>query len=84
MGVSEDGMEGWGYKHILSGTERGIRELIGPLEVIYNFDAWQFDDYSKYEANKFDVEARKRIYNERFPIDCKKAYDMGAKIFTLE
>jgi hypothetical protein len=45
-------------------------------------ETWQFDDYSKYAADMFDVEARKRRHQEVFPQDCRAAYEMGKRLAT--
>jgi len=52
----------------------------GESEIVLSCDTYQFSDYSKYEASKFD-EARKAEVKERqFPLDCRKAYELGARL----
>ncbi len=77
MGISESMMKSWALKETLQSIENLISHMIGPLEVLYSFDAYQFDDYAKYEADRFDEPARKKIHDVQFPLDCRKAYDLG-------
>jgi hypothetical protein len=39
----------------------------------------QFEDFSKVESSMFDVPQRIKRREEIFPLDCAKAYEMGAK-----
>lgn len=77
MGISESMMKSWALKETLQSIENLISHMIGPLEALYSFDAYQFDDYAKYEADRFDEPARKKTHDKQFPLDCQKAYDLG-------
>ena len=57
---------------------------IGPAEYVEASETWQFDDYSKYAADMFDVEARLKRHLEVFPEDCKKAYEMGRRLASAQ
>jgi multimeric flavodoxin WrbA len=54
-----------------------MSRLVGPTEIIEANDTLQFDDYAKYDASGFDVEAKKRGREERFPKDLERAYETG-------
>jgi hypothetical protein len=41
--------------------------IIGETEYVAAAETWQFEDYSKYAADMFDVNARKRRHEEVFP-----------------
>ncbi len=82
MGASETMMNDWGYMDSLGKIESMIINIVGSLETLYSVSAYQFDDYSKYEADRFDAPARKMIHDEQFPIDCQKAFDMGVRFAT--
>ncbi len=56
-----------------------MNAFIGPTELIEANDTLQFDDYSKYDASMFDVEAKHKRHNEVFPLDLKRAYEMGRR-----
>lgn len=71
------------YSDFYDGMVRSSNRLIGDTEYVDASETWQFDDYSKYAADMFDVEARKKRHEEVFPQDCRKAYEMGKRLATL-
>ncbi|MCX5799113.1 MAG: flavodoxin family protein, partial [Proteobacteria bacterium] len=46
---------------------------------LLSFDTYQFKDYSKVVAGRFDPEKKAKRRKEIFPKDCEKAFDMGAR-----
>jgi multimeric flavodoxin WrbA len=54
--------------------------LGGTTEYLASFDTFQFDDYSKYAAGMFDAELKKQTRQKQWPIDCQKAYAIGARL----
>jgi len=54
--------------------------IFGSCETLIVTDTYQFDDYSKYVTSLFDASEKARRRNEVFPIDCQKAFEMGARI----
>lgn len=54
--------------------------LKGTTEVLTSHETWQFTDYSAMNAAVFDVEARATRRAEQFPVDCRKAFEMGARL----
>ena len=61
-------------------TSKAFALLGGTTEYLASFDTFQFDDYSKYAAGAFNADNKKRIRAEQWPIDCQKAYEIGARI----
>ncbi|WP_306423190.1 flavodoxin family protein [Desulforhabdus sp. TSK] len=57
-----------------------LEMIFGPCESLMSFDTLQFEDYSKYEAGMFDAAAKRKRHEEVFPEDCRKAFDLGAKL----
>lgn len=70
------------YSEFFDGMVRSSTRLIGDTEYVDASETWQFDDYSKYAADMFDVEARKHRREEVFPQDCQNAYEMGRRLVT--
>jgi len=78
----------WGYEETNAPEGRGIypegimenllKRTYGSIEVLYAFDTYQFDDYSKYDV-VFDVEAKEEHRKNQFPIDCENAFLMGVR-----
>jgi len=79
MGLPEDMMKEYGYPQYLSRTENLLQRIFGNSETLYSFDALQFDDYSKYVASRFDPVEKAKRHKEVFPLDCKKAFEMGER-----
>lgn len=78
MNVPADIMEKIGYGALFDRYKSLLERLGGPSEILVSNDTYQFDDYSKYEASVFDEEHKARVRAERFPVDCQKAFEMGA------
>jgi len=62
------------YKHCCQ------RILKGPSELLRSHDTYQFDDYSKYETSMFNEKHKQQVRLEQYPIDCQKAFNMGAML----
>ncbi|MDR0410251.1 MAG: flavodoxin family protein [Spirochaetaceae bacterium] len=56
------------------------RCLRGKVEQLICADTWQFDDYDKYAASRFDVAKKKKARELVFPKDCEKAYLIGKRL----
>lgn len=80
MNVPEDLVQKIGYEVMFQSTARSLQILNGPSEFILSADTYQFDDYSRYEASGFDEKHKSKVREEQFPLDCQKAFDMGARL----
>jgi hypothetical protein len=70
-----------------SGGDRGIAsnemflgKVFGSSESLLSFDTYQFDDYTKIDQERFDPEKKAARRAEQFPLDCKKAFEMGVRL----
>jgi multimeric flavodoxin WrbA len=79
MGVTEEMMKQMGYSQYFNRHEMILTRIYGSSEYMCSFDANQFDDYSKVLATRFDPVKKKKRYEEVFPLDCEKAFEMGAR-----
>ena len=52
----------------------------GKPESLFVCDTYQFSDYSKFHAGRFDAGHKAEIQKTQFPQDCEKAYRLGAEI----
>ncbi len=78
-------MNATGQQKELFGQHFLINEMLmglifGNTESLYSFDTYQFEDYSKVVAERFDPEQKARRRKEVFPKDCEKAFDLGARL----
>jgi len=78
MNVTEERMEGFFGQHIEI-NEMFLKVIFGTTESFFSFDTYQFKDYSKVVADRFDPEKKAKRRREVFPEDCEKAYEMGVR-----
>jgi len=69
-----------GYDVLFENYVRLMGILKGPCELLTSHETWQFSDYSVMNAAMFDVEAKARRRAEQFPVDCQRAFEMGARL----
>ena len=79
MNVTEKQMKAGGFDQHPLHNERVLKLIFGSSESLFSFDTYQFEDYSKVVADRFDVEQKTKRRKEVFPIDCQKAFEMGAR-----
>ena len=77
MNAPEERLRG-SMEQQLQGTQRTLERVFGSCEALYSTDTYQFDDYSKYESSSFNEQEKAKRRREIFPLDCQKAFDMGA------
>lgn len=71
--------EKW-YEEKFKKYENLLERFFGSSESLIAADTLQFHDYSKYVSTMFNAEEKARSRKELFPIDCRKTFDMGAKL----
>jgi hypothetical protein len=69
-----------GFDRNAQGTEMAMERIFGSCESFFVTDTLQFEDYAKFVAPRFDPEAKKKRHKKQFPLDCKKAYELGARL----
>lgn len=50
------------------------------VPVLYAYNTWQFEDYSLYDAEMFDLEDKRRSRETEFPGYCREACAIGEKL----
>lgn len=78
MGSKEEHFEFFGFNKVIEVNEVIATKIFGYSESLCSTNTYQFDDYSKYVADIFDLKEKAKIREEVFPQDCKKAFEMGA------
>ena len=68
--------------HILMDASARQLGMFGPTELLYSFDTYQFNDYSRYDAAQLPEEHKARVRETRFPQDLQKAYELGKRLAT--
>jgi multimeric flavodoxin WrbA len=82
MNITEESLEEYGYKIHFATNEQYLKMLFGSTESLFSFDTYQFKDYSKVVADRFDADKKAKRREEVFPLDCQKAFDKGVKIVS--
>ncbi|MBJ6723723.1 flavodoxin family protein [Geomesophilobacter sediminis] len=71
-----------GYFQQLSGHERTLEEWFGASESLYSFDTYQFDDYNRVVADRFDPGKKAKRREHIFPLDLQNAFDLGSRLIA--
>jgi multimeric flavodoxin WrbA len=79
MGIKEEYFDMFGLMKTIELNENFAKRIFGYSESLYSTDTYQFDDYSKYVADRFDPIEKAKRRKEVFPQDCEKAFEMGAR-----
>lgn len=80
MNVSENEVEDRGYLPGLRNNERFMARTFGTCETLCSFDTYQFDDYAKVVADRFDVAKKAAHRRDVFPRDCEEAFALGVRL----
>ncbi len=80
LGATEEMAEEYGFNHHISTTEMILEWIFGATETLCSYDTYQFEDYSKVVATRFDPEQKAKRRKEVFPIDCENAFKMGVRL----
>jgi multimeric flavodoxin WrbA len=79
MNCPEEQLKERGFHHHIALNEDVLKRLFGASESLLSFDTYQFEDYSKIVSSRFDPEKKAKRRKEVFPLDCEKAFEMGAR-----
>ncbi len=79
MNRNEEQMKEMGWDRHLGLNEMVLRMLFGASESLFSFDTYQFEDYSKVVADAVDPAKKAQTRKEVFPLDCERAFEMGAR-----
>ena len=80
MNVPEEFLQRVNYEALFEQNKNTLQLLNGTSEYIISADTYQFDDYSKYDASMFNEKHKSQVKAEQFPLDCQKAFAMGARL----
>lgn len=80
LGATEEMAKERGFDHHISSNEMILKRIFGDSESMCSYDTYQFEDYSKVFAPRFDPEKKAQKRREVFPLDCEKAFEMGVRL----
>jgi multimeric flavodoxin WrbA len=79
MNVSEQLMKENYGAHIAANASQ-LKMMFGQSESLFCNETLQFEDYNKMVFSYFDPEERQQRRREIFPQDCKRAFELGARL----
>ncbi|MBR2304682.1 MAG: hypothetical protein IJ871_06045 [Ruminococcus sp.] len=67
------------YQGLLKNYQQTLNRFVGPTEVLVSGNTLQLKDYSKtdWQWTMFDPAAKQERYDNVFPQECKKAFEIG-------
>ena len=71
------------YPILLEESVNNYKHIMGYAESLYSYDTTQFADFSKYNCDLFDEEAKAKVRKEQVPKDLEKAFDMGKRLVAM-
>lgn len=80
MNVTDAVMHEWGYQQNFKDIEMFIEKMFTKPQILYANDTYQFNDYAKYKVEIFSEEEKARHRERQFPVDCQKAFQLGASL----
>jgi len=80
LGASEAHMKASGYTQSIALNEMFMKRVFGHAESMTSNDTYQFQDYAKVDQTRFDPEQKAAWRREQFPLDCQKAFELGARL----
>ena len=83
-GATDEMLNVMGVVQSVKTTENVMTRIFGSCESFFVTDTYQFNDYTKYVSTAFNHEEKKKHRDEQFPLDCKKAYELGARLVREE
>ncbi len=79
MNVSEQMMKENYGAHITANASL-LKMMFGQSESLFCNETLQFEDYDKVVFSYFDPEERRQRHREVFPKDCRRAFELGARL----
>jgi DNA polymerase III epsilon subunit family exonuclease len=80
MNVSEEVAKQNDYQVHIGLNEAVLGRTFGASTTLCSYETLQFEDYEKVVFNYFDPKERMKRRNTVFPDDCRKAFDVGARL----
>ena len=70
------------YINLVNNYKQTLSRFVGPTETLISGNTLQLKDYGKtdWEWTLFDPAAKLERHEKVFPLECKKAYEMGAAL----
>lgn len=68
-----------GYDILMDVSARSLG-MLGPTEILYSMDTYQFNNYSRYDTEAIDEARKAEVHGKQFPVDLQNAYELGKRL----
>lgn len=82
MNVTEEQHVMAGYQTMIDRNKALMERMSAPCEVMLSCSTLQFDDYSQYDTDMFDAEAKRERHATIFPQELLAAFALGARLVS--
>ena len=80
LNATEEMVKARGWDRYFNSNAMTLERIFGSSEALCSYDTYQFEDFSKYVAPRFDPLKKAKRRAEVFPKDCENAFAMGARL----
>jgi multimeric flavodoxin WrbA len=80
FGATEEMAQERGFDRHIALNEMFLKLIFGETSTLCSYDTYQFEDYSKVFAPRWDPEKKAKRRAEIFPLDCRRAHEMGESL----
>jgi multimeric flavodoxin WrbA len=80
MGAAEERMREFGYDKAIELNQMFLGRVFGASEAMVSCDTCHVSDYSRIDEGRFDPAAKAAHKERQFPLDCRQAVAMGARM----
>ena len=84
LGADEKMAKERGFDARIAMHEFILKMIFGNSESLGCYDTYQFEDYSKVFAPRWDPEKKAKRKTEVFPEDCRRAFEMGKRLVSSD
>jgi len=84
MGVDEIMAKERGFLTRVAANDFILKMIFGNSESLCSYDTYQFDDYSKVFAPRWDPAQKAKRRAEVFPEDCSRAFELGKRLASAD
>ncbi len=81
MNVTESDMIEGGYREHMKLWEMFLENYFSKPKLLFAFNTFQFNDYSKYVCETFSGEEKAAYRDRYFPEKCEEAYNLGKNLW---
>ena len=82
MNIREENLAARGYDRLFATAQEFMGKILAPCEVFLCTNTKQFNDYSRYETDLFDVPAKLKRHEEIFPQELQRAFALGKRLVS--